>query len=244
MQVNVTRTFKKIVKMQYRDGQLWVTANYFVSRGKLIKIIEEHFDWIRSRKKEESERLAKLSEAPAAAPQQQVAAYKAELPPAEDLYSGRKTLILGEIFNVCCGFGSRPYVEGRKLFLPEQQFYAREKRLRCIKSYLKKTCDMSVAAEIADYGSKISLCPAKIEFRDVQDGWLKCNSAAQKIICLDYRVAQLPKNLRHYIIAHAFAHFGGAAHDNAFWTDMRNRVSDLTECTELSERYLYLKDVK
>lgn len=245
MKVNVARTFKKIVKMQYRDGQLWITANYFVSRKRLIQIVEEHIDWVRARQKEHKEIDSDIKAPQAIAcaaplPQQE----SVELHFTPEFYGGRKILIMGEVLNVCCGFASKPYTEGSKLYLPEQQFGSRDKRFKAIKSYVKKVCNLYIPNEIAEYGSKISMCPAKIEFRELTDGWLKCDLATQKIICLDYRIVQLPQDLRKYIIAHAFAHFYCPAHDSVFWENMHKMLPNIMQCSDKLEQYSYLKNIE
>ena len=50
MKVVVTRTLKNIVKIKYDNGMLNVVANFFVTRKRLRKIIEENSAWINAKK--------------------------------------------------------------------------------------------------------------------------------------------------------------------------------------------------
>ena len=99
------------------------------------------------------------------------------------------------------------------------------------------------STEIANFGSRISLCPTKIEFREIPDAWLKCSQAAQRILTIDYRVVQLPQNLRQYVIAHAFAHFFHPIHDQKFWKCVASVLPRYEEYARQLEKYRFLKDV-
>lgn len=252
MRVEVTRTFKNIVQLRYEDGVLKVVANRFLSDRRLRQIIEENSEWIYARKQEERNRKSEAVASVAVKARtvsftpkkvQQKSPHRGEDVDVKDLFAGRKTLVLGDIVRVMATGAARTVLDENVLYISEKYYQSREGRLRAIKTYLKKMATLYVSTEIANFGSRISLCPTKIEFREIPDAWLKCSQAAQRVLTIDYRVVQLPKNLRQYVIAHAFAHFSHPIHDEKFWNCVASVLPRYEEYARQLEKYRFLKDV-
>lgn len=256
MKVEVTRTLKNIVKMRYEDGVLKVVANRFLSDKRLKQIIDENSEWIRARKQDEKVKTTATStssshrSAPtpiATATADKKASVRSDSSrddvDLKDIFSGRKTLVLGDVVNVLATASARTILDENVLYVPEKYYQNRELRMKAIKSYLRKMATLYVSNEISTFGSKISLCPARIEFKEVADAWLKCSQASQRILTLDYRVVQLPQALRQYIIAHAFAHFFHPIHDEKFWNCISGVLPRYEDYARQLEKYRYLKDV-
>ena len=248
MKVEVTRTFKNIVQMRYEDGVLKVVANRFLSDKRLRKIIEENNEWIKSRKQE----CKKSADAVAATKPQPVKEEKVvrkrqfvtfdELD-FKEIFAGRRTIVLGEAVSVVSTESSRTSLDENILYVSEKFYQSRDGRIKAIKAYLKKIATLYVSTEIANFGSRVSLCPSKIEFREIADAWLKCSNAAQRVLTIDYRVVQLPQELRQYVIAHAFAHFFHPIHDEKFWQSVSNFMPSYERAAHKLESYRFLKDV-
>ena len=267
MKVQVQRTLKKIVKMRYEDGVLKVVANCFVSQKKLREIIQQNADWIRERKKEQGSpsvsqgsKASLVQRSPSnansdkslptpregAGRQSKRAAGKSDSKQSSlkgDIFYGRKTVIMGDVISVASSVSAKTYVDGNVLYINEKFCQIRETRLKAIKAYLKKIAQLYVSVEIANFGSNVSLCPAKIEFREVGESWLKCSFAAQRTLCFDFRIVQLPQNIRTYLIAHAFAHFAHPIHDDKFYNFMSNAVPHWRDAAKQLEKYNFLKDI-
>lgn len=231
--------------MQFADNTLYVTANIFVTRNRLKRLIEENLDWINSKRdackadahsKENKEDEVKPSSSVCdkSFDQQQL---------IKDIFSGRKTMILGDVVSVEAGASSKTYLDGNVLYVSEKNYNDRESRIKAIKSYLKKIAFLFVANEISSFGSGVSLCPQKIEFKDISDCWCKCSLAGQKILCFDYRLTQLPQSLRYYVIAHAFAHFKFPSHDDSFWNYISNIIPHYANLDKQLQHYDFLKDL-
>lgn len=246
MRVVVSKTLKNIVKMQYKNDALYVTANIFVTRRRIKELIEENIDWIRS-KRQLSESNGK--EVPTHKPEDKVISSSVcdksfeQQQLIKDIFSGRKTMILGEVVSVESGASAKTYLDGSVLYIAEKNFHDRELRIKAIKAYLKKIAFLFVASEISSFGASVSLCPQKIEFKDIVDCWCKCSLAAQKMLCFDYRITQLPQNLRYYVIAHAFTHFRFASHDDNFWNHISNILPHYADLDKQLEYYDFLKDI-
>ena len=247
MKVQVERTGKKIVKMRYEDGILKVVAYRFISEKKLREIIDQNAEWIRQRKQtavthveekkvDNNNSLDKVETSCSNTSTKDNSLTK-------EIFAGKKTFIMGEVITVTSGVSAKTYLDGNMLYINEKYWQSREERLKAIKCYLKKIAQLYVSVEIANFGSNVSLCPAKIEFREVGEFWLKCSLAAQRILCFDYRIVQLPQNLRTYLIAHAFAHFTHPIHDDKFWNFISNALPHYQDSAKQLEKYRFLKDI-
>ena len=249
MKVEVTRTLKNIVKMRYEDGVLKVVANCFLSDRRLRKIIQENSEWIKARKQEESKKVTEKVAAtkPQEEKEDKVVRQKPKVSCDEfdykEIFAGRRTVILGEAISVVSTESTRTMLDENILYVSDKFYQSRDGRLKAIKAYLKKIATLYVSTEIANFGSRVSLCPVKIEFREIPDAWLKCSNAAQRILTIDYRVVQLPQEVRQYVIAHAFAHFFHPIHDEKFWQSVSKFLPNYEKATQQLESYRFLKDV-
>lgn len=243
MKVEVTRTTRRIVKMRLENGVLKVVANCFLSDKKLRQIIAENADWINAQK---------TSKTVTEQPEQTVSASNTRPQPAApsregtllgEVYDGRKTVIFGEVITVCPGESAKTYLDENVLYIARKNYDTRELRVKSIKSYLKRIATTYVSNEVANFGSDVSLCPAKIEFRDNSDFWVKCSLASQRVLCFDYRIVQLPQKLRRYIIAHGFAHFAHPLHDEYFWNFLSNTLPRYKDYVKELEQYRVLKNI-
>lgn len=244
MKVEVTRTLKRVVKMRYEDGVLKICANYFLSERRLRQIIQENSEWINKQKS----MLSAYSQSPAESlPPQNEATYQIPKPRRndvkQDIAEGYATLIFGEVVQVSMGITSKTFMDGNVLFLSEKNYESSQVRLKAIQAYLKKLALTYVSDEVADFGSKTSLCPSKITFKDNGDFWVKCALASQRILCIDFRTVQLPKRLRTYVIAHGFAHFFYPIHDEEFWRYLSDIFPDYQHCAKELEKYRFLKEL-
>lgn len=244
MRVIVTRTLKRVVKLRYEGGALNVEAYCFLPRKKLIGIISENIEWIKRRQAKDGEATAPPKSAlPDEKPTLIANPNMSESDLIKELYAGRKMLLLGDVVNVAASVSNKIYLERDTLYLPEAQYMSRETRLKATKAYAKKMCALYIAGEVSDFGCSMSLCPAKIEFKDLSDCWMKCTLAAQKVLCLNYRIVHLPQNLRKYLIVHAFAHFNFPTHDDKFWNFVSNVSPHFEDGINELDKYSFLLEL-
>lgn len=242
MKVEVQRTNKRIIQLRYDSGVLKVLAFRFASLKKIKQVISENIEWI-NEQKNKTNGVPTKSEYRSAVTQTENTDEKIDSLAIRDFYLGKVTLIFGDAYSIRSSAAAKTYLEGNALFINEKYFSSKESRIRAVKSYLKKIAQLYVANEISQFGSSISLCPAKIEFKDISTDWIKCAAAAQKSLCIDYRIVQLPKDLRQYIIAHAFTHFFESTHDINFWNVLSNYLPGYQSCREILEKYDFLRDI-
>lgn len=247
MKVQLTRTIKRIVKLKYEDGILKVLAFWKLPVKRIKQIIQDNIEWINSQKKmiatplETNVKQAIPCPNVTSLPDDSAQTIPGNL--VSEMFAGRKTLVMGDVITICESASSKTYLDGNILYLSCKYYNLRESRLKAIKSFLKKLATLYVADEIANFGSDISLCPAKIEFRENGDFWVKCSLASQRILCFDFRIVQLPHNLRRYVIAHAFAHFSHPIHDDGFWDFLSDTIPKYREYSNELKNYQILKEV-
>ncbi len=245
MKVIVTRTLKNIVKIKYDNGVLKVVANCFLSQAKLKRIIAENSEWVASKKQAEKNNLnIVLKEEKTAAKSNNVlfdSVLDSEI--IKRIFAGKTTMILGDIVNIEESMYSKTYLDGNTLYISEKVFKNKQDRIKAVKAYLRKVAALYLASEISEFGSNVSLCPSKIQFKELDGVWLNCADAGQKVLTIDYRVTQLPQELRRYIIAHAFAHFRNAVHDEKFENYLSNIMPRYKDTERKLEKYAFFKDV-
>ena len=231
--------------MRFENGILKVVANRFLSDKKIKEIIEENIDWINAHKtsvKEEPKpqiEKAKNDDKERCCPQSKDS--QGQL--VQDMFAARQTLILGDPVNIASCSSGCSYLDGKTLYISEKFYANRDSRLKAVKSFLKKLAASGVADEVADFGSKTAMCPVKIEFRENNGSWVKCSLANQRILCFDFRIVQLPQQLRKYVIVHAFAHFSHPLHDCGFWKFVSEFLPDYRILASELDEYKILKDI-
>ncbi|MCM1289095.1 MAG: M48 family metallopeptidase [Corallococcus sp.] len=160
-----------------------------------------------------------------------------------EMFSGKKCLLCGRIHKVMPTAESKCHLDANCIYVPQKYFSDKASRIKALKGYIKKLSTQNVSNQISKFGSHASLCPTKIEFRNLSVGWTKCTTPTERVIALDYRICQLPPNLQHYIIVHAFAHFTNATHDDDFWNTVSNHLPYYKDCLDELAGYEFLKDI-
>lgn len=239
MLVEVTRTRKRIVKLKYENGVLKVLAYYFVSKNKIKEIIANNIDWINNQK-DKNVRSSEFFDT-----QSNPVYENQELQSSviSDIWASRKTLILGDVIDVLPHCSSKTLLEGNTLFICDKSYQNKEQRRKLVVNYLKRVAQIYVSAEVAEFGTTNSICPAKIEFKDVAQGWVKQTLLSEKILCIDYRVAQLPQNLRTYVIAEAFARLICNNDGEKFVKSIQRFIPEYDLLRNELRNYDFLKDI-
>lgn len=248
MLVKIERTAKRIIRLKYANGILIVTANIFVPKQKIKQVIEDNMEWIKNQKEKSAEQRACSVAENATVAASRYFDETNELrqnvsDTIGDIFAGRKTVILGDVTDVLPCVSAKTHMEDNALYINEKLYNSKDLRLKAIASYLKRVAQIYVSSEVSKFGTANSLCPGKIEFKNVSQGWCKCSLAAEKYLCFDYRIAQLPENLRRYVIAHAFAHFYSAQHDEKYYGALERFAPNFADLRLKLEQYDYLKDV-
>lgn len=221
MKVEVQRTFKKIFKAKYQNGRICVLAYWLLSRGQIQKILSDNAEWFKAKQAgvhttQQVEVQPRRDTLPTERQAARECSHKKSEQISDDVLDGRVVVVDGRYFPVKPSLITKSRLENDCLYIFEDSYIEKNTRIRAIKAFLKKYAKECLSDKISVIGCELSLCPTKIEFKELTDGWLRCDEAARRIICLDYRVCQLPDSLQRTVIAHAFAHFKHQNHDRAF----------------------------
>lgn len=248
MKVVVKRTPKRVVKIKYGNGGLEILANYFVTQKRLKAILDNNIEWIKS----QQSKCDKISEQDGKTKntitvnqtdivRNRCGSFDGDI--VCDIFVGTKTLICGDLMYVKPTQENKTYLEGNVIYVSEKLFDDKQTRLFALRKFIKKLSATCVADEVSQFGCHASLCPTKIEFKDLQREWCNCEAASQRCICLNYKISQLPSHLRRYVIAHAFAHFGNKTHNDNYCNELQKLVSDFAALDAELKEYAFLLDV-
>lgn len=160
-----------------------------------------------------------------------------------DMFCGKELLYFGKTIAVTPSSTARTRLDKDVLFVFDDAFMKKETRLKAIKTFLKRSAKDLLTKQFATFGSCVSLCAEKIEFKELNGGWINCTEAAERTICADYRIVQLSENLQRYLIAHCFAHFDNADHDENFYRKLRYYIPYFTQCEKELSRYDFLLEI-
>lgn len=242
MLVKIVRTNEKVVRIKVNSDCLEVCANKYASDKKIKSILQDNAEWILQQRNlillNKSEKVGTQSAQHASGGD-----FCADKVGIAEIFAGRAFLLCGKTYRVCKSEGAKAYIDGDLLYLPQKYSADKQSRLKALKSYAKRLSEVYLSAEISRFGSSVSLCPTKIEYRDLKNTWLKCSCAAQRIVCLDYRCVALPPKLQRYLIVHAFAHFSNSEHNSAFWNAVSNYLPKYSDIRIGLKDYAFLFDV-
>lgn len=240
MKVVVNRTKKKIISMSIdENGVLQVLANNKMPFEYVKCFVESKREWVQSQLQFSSPQSNEETKSPAV-----TTAYANSLEKTiPEMFCGKKCLLYGDVVDVKPTVESKCYLEGESICMPEKYFSQKDSRIKTLKSYLKRLSVQNVSDAVSRFGSNVSMCPTKIEFKTVANGWLKCTQPYERVISLDYRICQLPIKLQQYLIVHAFSHFTHEGHDEAFWNTVSNYLPRYKSCVEELKNYDFLKEI-
>ena len=262
MKVEVHRTIKNIFKAKNLGDKIVVLANWRLTQREIVSILNENKDFIKNNVHKTAN---KSDEFPY---QQNIETTKNTFDPNHqgqsskhpfknssehaphyeketicNMFCGKSVLLFGEVYHVKPTSATKTFIDKGSIFIHENSYSDKETRLKTLKQYLRRIAKISLPSQISDFGSTVSLCPEKIDFKEVAEGWLKCSDAAKKAITIDYRLIQLPLNLQHYVIVHAFTHLRYADHNTDFWHCLANFLPDYEKCIQQIKNYDFLKDI-
>lgn len=241
MKVVVSRTNKKVISMHLNGNILQVVANKKLTLQQIRDFVESKREWVQSQI-ECGGNTQNISRDCIFHTDRSGACCNFSQTQLSDLFCGKQCLLFGDVVAVRPTVESRCYLEDC-IYLPEKYFARKDLRLKALHSYLKKLSQQSVSDAVSRFGCNASLCPTKIEYKNVCGGWLKCTNPVEKVITFDFRICQLPSKLQQYLIVHAFSHFSNDGHDEAFWNTVSNYLPRYKSCIEELKQYDFLKDI-
>ncbi len=248
MRVYIERTTKRVVKITPQsDGSVRVVAFWLLGKKRIVEILRENLQWIKENAKsttsknvEEKGNQQSAEKPIAPTSKRQFVLTKNNM---MELFALKSTLICGEFYKILPTTNNQTSIRDDSIYINERCFDDKIQRAKCIKSFLKKMCQTYLAQEISKFGCGATLCPIKIDFKDLKGKWCCCHDAERGIICLDYRVIQLPVNLQRYVIAHTFCHFSYCGHEENFWNHLSNFIPQYKDCQKQLSEFDFLFDV-
>lgn len=257
MKVEVTRCLKNVFQAKVVDGTVHVRANWRLSNSDIRQILIENQDWVQShcdnKVLQTNNNLAETHAFHSAEKDMQKPISGFEYPikvnstfstlDVADMFCFKSVLVAGELYCVQPSLVNKTYIDNDKLFVGEEIYLNKADREKAVKSFLKRMCRSVCSGEVAEFGTLVGVCAEKIDFKELKNCWTKCDDAVTRCITIDFRIVQLPLQLRRYIVAHAFAHFYHADHNQSFWNCLSNFVPQAIEYQRQLDRYSFLLEI-
>ena len=235
MRVVVERTNKRLVQIKVQKDCVVVFAPWYMHIEKVRQTVSENLAWIKQKQQEFVAQRDAKSNAESQDKSQNVLSIS-------KVFQGMQVLVGGEIFEVKPTLENKTFCKDNVVFVNKDAFDCKDGRLKALKSYLKRIGANYLSTEISAFGSKYSLCPKKIEIKQLET-WLRCCEPTNRFVCLDFRVVQLPMDLQQYVIAHAFSHFFRLGHGADFASVMENFIPHNKDIQQRLADYDFLLSV-
>lgn len=258
MKVEVHRTIKNIFRAKREGNKIVVVANWLLSLKEIKQILQDN-NWTNGRIDETSCKNGTEKCATENTKSSRETGRKVEVETAcartmnenkdgfddtaAGMFCGKKVMLCGEVYDVCPSLVTKTHIDDNKIYVHEDVYSDKAERLKALKVFLKRMARMYLSSEVSDFGTRAGVCPEKIDFRELKDGWTKCSDAVKKLVCIDYRVVQLPTLLRRYVIVHTFCHFKYPDHDNRFWNAVSNYLPNYADYKRQLEQYDFLLEI-
>ncbi len=238
MYINVKRTNKKIISLSVDSDTICVVAHYKATLNDIKKAIADNYSNLVAMLNNNKTAFNVATTALSDANKYVTDGLKAEL------YSGKMLYLCGRAYQVLPTTDKKTHLDGDNVFIHECYMQNRVEKMTVLKKYVRKYATDFLCKEISDYGAKLSLCPAKIELKDIKgDTWIQCSNSTDRKITMDYRAVQLPDFCRKYLIIHCFMHFKDSAHSDMFWDNVKQFVGNYPDVIGILNSYLFLKDL-
>ena len=232
----ITRYDLHEVRISIDNGSVEVSAPFDIAECAIRDILIENANWIKEKIKSSISTKANVSKT------NEPVWGNVEL--VSEMFSYKKVLLAGKILEVIGGDCVKTYFEEDKLVVSEKAFRDVSGRRKAIGAFLKSVARQCLRQEISQFGTNFALCPAAISVTNIKNsGWIRCKDMANRIITIDYRVIQLPYELRQYLITHLFAHFFQPGHDVKYFKVLSNYLPNFEVLQNKLERYAFLKEI-
>ena len=231
---DIVRKNVRKVEICVDDGRLQVVAPFDMDGATLRDILRKNASWFKQ----------KIDCSSKAATVDVGQTYFGNVDLASDLFAFKKVVIVGQIFDVVAGDINKAILDGNKVVVSERLFNDGAKRKNAVTCLIKSLAKQCIRQEISQFGTSIALCPSAINVTTLKgDGWIRCKDMQNRVVSIDYRVIQLPFELRNYLVAHLFSHFFQPGHDKEFFEVLSNYLPNYAILQKELEKYYFLKEI-
>ncbi|MBR2974846.1 MAG: DUF45 domain-containing protein [Clostridia bacterium] len=231
----IKRHHKNSVDILVKNGEVVVCAPYGLDEESIVKIVKGNADYCRKKIdiQQNSSNNCKST------------CVFGNVSLAAEMFSCKKVLLAGVVFEVVPGDVAKTALSASKLIVNEKCFDDTIRRKKAVVSFLKEIANQCLRKEISQFGTNIALCPAAINLTKLKSaGWIRCKDMANRVVTMDYRVIQLPFELRNYLIAHVFSHFFQPGHDVEFFRVLSNYLPNFDALQTRLDAYSFLKEIE
>ncbi|WP_223703559.1 M48 family metallopeptidase [Sutcliffiella deserti] len=192
-------------------GNIEVQAPKGTSDERVLKVLEDKWEWIMKQSKERKERL----EGP------QKKAYENE---ERFLYLGAEYPI--QVYHDSTITQDHVVFQGERLQIYVKQL--EEERIKqALKRFYYQQCKALVEKSIKNYQSNFKIKPRSLKITDSRANWGTCDSRQQ--LTFNWRLAMAPLEVLEYVVVHEMCHMVHLNHDRSFWRLVGKILPDYKE---------------
>jgi len=199
---NLTRTNRKTLSLQIRQGELIVRSPLKLPIAEIEKFIESKQSWISKSMAQSKERVA--------------------VKEAFSLNYGDSIPFRGSRYPIVAKEGNRISFDSKCFYMP-QGLNSKELQDACIQIY-KHLAKGYIPARTTEIANTLGLYPASIKITSAKTRWGSCSNRAT--INFSWRLILVPDDLSDYVIVHELAHLKELNHSTRFWSIISDIMPD------------------
>lgn len=196
--ISITVQRKKIKNMYLRvippEGEVKISAPYFVSDDKIIEFVESKMDWILAKKKEIAEK---------------------KYLPALKYVNGEKHYLWGEEYSLQLISNNikTAFVKEDILYLPVSKRSKMKSRQKTLEDFYRMELKREIAEIYDECTATVGKKPSEIKIRKMKN-WGNCKQ--NNVITLNLNLAKKPKICTKYVLIHELCHLIEFNHSKKF----------------------------
>lgn len=215
----IERSNRKTLSLSVlKDGSVVVKAPISMRDETIERFVEEKQNWIREKLMIVSQTIKRYEDA---------LHYERFL-----LYGNKYSLVLADVKRVETN-------DKFQIVMPQKT--EREKILKTLKSWYKKTAKQVLQDRVNYIENKIKLKATAFRIGDSKGRWGACNSRG--MITLNFRVIMLPPQIIDYVIVHELCHLVELNHSKNFWKLVETFLPNAGALKSAIKEYSFLLDL-
>jgi len=201
----LTRSNRKTISIQVRDGAVTVRAPFFCPKSEIDRFILAKSDWIQDKLNKSKEQLAQRE--------------------SFVLNYDNDVIFRGKTYPITMRQGNRTGFDGECFYMPPN-LSCDQIKAACIKIY-RSLAKSYLNERVANFSTQMNLNPASIKINSAKTRWGSCSS--QKNINFSWRLIMADDNVIDYVVVHELAHLVHMNHSDRFWNVVENILPDYHE---------------
>lgn len=203
------------------DGEVKVSAPYFVSNAEVQEFIYERLDWVKGQREYFRQQPRK---------------------PEAQLLQGDTIFIWGQGFelqlvNKECGY-DKAWLEENRLYMRVDQAASLQQKLQVLQKLLRKLLQERIPFWLTHWQPRLNVRVNEWGIKRMRTRWGSCNISDARI-WLNLELARYPEQCLQYVVLHELTHLLEANHSPRFWSIVEHHMPQWKLAAELLQENPY-----